>query len=88
MSLNCKALVNVKLYFKYNIFELSCGNIYKLRHTMMYGDFENCFYKFTDDDRKHRILMDRSIDTFNGQLDLKHHIISTWGGLCKKLMIL
>ena len=64
MSLNCKALVNVKLYFKYNIFELSCDNIYKLRHTMMYGDFENCFYEFSDEDRTQRIVMYDSTDTF------------------------
>ena len=52
MPLNCKALVNVKLYFEYNRFELSCDNIYKVRHTMMYGDFENCLCKSIDEDRK------------------------------------
>ena len=44
MLWNFWALVNAKLCFKYNLFELNSDNIYKLRHTMMQGDFENCFY--------------------------------------------
>ena len=87
MSLNCKALVNVSLYFRYNIFELSCANIYELRQTMMYGDFENCFYKLSDEDRKQRIVMDASIETFiESQLDIKRNMISKWGCLCERVM--
>ena len=87
MSLKCKALVNIKLYLSYNLFEFNCDNIYKLRHTTMYGDFENCFYKLIDEDRKQRIVIDWTICTFiNGQLEIKHKMTSKRGGVCEKVM--
>ena len=87
MSLNCKAYVNVKLYFKFNLFDLDIENISKLKHTMLYGDFDGAFYKFSDEDRKQQIRMDKSIDTFiNGQLEIKDNMINKWGGLCSKLL--
>ena len=53
----------------------------------MYGDFESCLYKFIDADRNHRIVMDWTIDTFiNGQLEIKHNMISKFGDLCEKVM--
>ena len=53
----------------------------------MYGEFENCLYKFIDEDRKQRIVMDWTIDTFiDGKLEIKHKMISKWGGLCEKVM--
>ena len=53
----------------------------------MYGDFGNCFHKFSDEDRKQRIVMDGSIDKFiEGQLEIKQNMISEWGCLCEKIM--
>ena len=87
MTLNCKGKVNVKLYFKFNLFDLYIENISKLKHTMLYGDFDGAFYKFSDEDRKQQIRMDKSIDTFiNGQLEIKDNMINKWGGLCSKLL--
>ena len=44
-------------------------------------------YKFTDEDREQRILMDSTIDTFvNGQLESKRKMKSKWGGLCEEIM--
>ena len=87
MSLNCKAYVNYKLYFKFNLFDLDIDNICKLRHTMLHGDFDGAFYKFTDEERKHRIKLDKWIEIFIiEQLDIKHNMITKWGGLCEKLM--
>ena len=88
MSLNCKGNVNYKLYFKFNLFDLDIDNICKLRHTMLHGGFDGAFYKFTDEERKRRILMDNySIEIFIiEQLEIKHNMISKWGGLCEKLM--
>jgi len=87
MSLNCKGNVNYKLYFKFNLFDLDIDNIYKLRYTMLHGDFDGAFYKFTDEERKRIIRMDYSIEIFiNDQLDIKHIMMKKWGGLCEKLM--
>ena len=87
MSLNCKAYVNVKIYFQFNLFDLDIDNISKLKHTMLYGDFDGAFYKFSDEDRKHKVIMDKSIDIFiNTQLEIKDNMISKWGALCSKLL--
>ena len=48
LSLNCKGNANYKLYFKFNLFDLDVGNICKLKNTMLHGDFDGAFYKFTD----------------------------------------
>ena len=86
MSLNCKGNVNYKLYFKFNLFDLDIDNICKLRHTMLHGNFDGALYKFTDEE-KQRVKLDKRIEIFIiEQLDIKHDMITKWGGLCEKLM--
>jgi len=55
---------------------------------MLHGGFDGAFYKFSDEERKRRIRMDYYlIEIFIiEQLEIKHNMISKWGGLCEKLM--
>ena len=55
---------------------------------MLHGDFDGSFYKFTDEERKYRIRMEYTIEIFIiEQLNIKHNMITKWGGLCEKLMM-